>query len=59
MENFIININMGNSAFEKENASIEISRILIELAEKIKSTSSFNHSIRDINGNKVGFSKTI
>jgi hypothetical protein len=51
---FTLEINCSNSAFE-DNANDEIARILEALAKKINAGECLDHSLRDSNGNKVGF----
>lgn len=53
-----ITINMSNAAFhEPSRNSIEVARILREIAEKIDGQSLdtfFGYGLRDFNGNKCG-----
>ena len=48
-----IKINMDNLAFDVENGSEELARILSNLAEDIRN-GSCKERIRDLNGNLVG-----
>jgi hypothetical protein len=48
-----ITIKTDNAAFEGENKSYEIARILQELATKIEN-GNMSPPVMDINGNKVG-----
>ena len=52
--NFKIEINMDNAAF-KPNHESELRRILMDIANKISTTTSpQNGNCRDLNGNTVG-----
>jgi len=55
---YTITINCDNAAFE-ENPAIEISRILKEFSERLSEGALLDCKIRDVNGNVVGFAKTI
>ena len=56
----VIEIQMDNAAFA-EYASCEVSRILIELATRYYEQGEHSEQItlRDINGNKVGFARVV
>lgn len=50
-----IKIKTENAAFENDNKTLEIARILRELAARFESgTNGYAQSILDYNGNKVG-----
>lgn len=49
-----IEFGTDNAAFDNEGKESEIGRILREIAEDIENGSK-SHSIRDINGNPVGY----
>ena len=54
----VIEINCDNAAFEDGNCSIEVARILREMADDVEGDGQFEamspKDPRDINGNKVG-----
>ncbi len=51
---FELRINLDNDAFA-DNCSYEIARILREAADLIEDQYAVNGTLRDINGNTVGF----
>ena len=54
MSNFTLNIQTDNAAFQDDGPSVEVVRILRELADKIERTGADDYSLIDINGNRVG-----
>lgn len=62
--NYRIEINCGNAAFDEQGPHVEISRILRALARRIEAEGTGEnmegrrgletHTLRDINGNRVG-----
>jgi len=51
---FKLSIRTGNAAFEDDNKSTEIARILRELANRIEHYGHTDGKIYDVNGNHVG-----
>ena len=60
MKKLLIDINLGNAAFEGADAGAEIASILRDLADKLESApipaaSELLAALYDVNGNCVGF----
>ena len=53
MDRFKVNVKMNNAAF-KDEPMTEVCRILRDIASRIEA-GEIDGSIRDINGNRVGF----
>ena len=50
-------IDTENAAFDGKDADIEIARILRELAEDVEQGGVENITLRDVNGNSIGYAK--
>ena len=53
MTDFNLSITTDNAAFDDDNLSIEIARIMREVATRIE-RGEYYGSVRDINGNRIG-----
>lgn len=53
MSRYTVSMDTNNAAFD-EDKSIEVARILRELADKIENNGFYSYLLRDYNGNPVG-----
>lgn len=60
MAKFVVDINIDNAAFEDEQGSYEVARILTDLAGDVEQYGMAEmHRLFDINGNRVGTATTV
>ena len=60
MSKFIIEIETDNAAFEDDNLSYEVGRVLWELSNHLKEVGDFEKKkLFDYNGNHIGFAQFV